>query len=115
MTTLRFGNLRILRKLVICFAVIIAVALTSSAWIHQQRDTLTEADHWTDHTYQVIDQVNGALEGVLNQLEIRRRHAHAHRRHHAAARGPGGERVGRSLVQRAIGRHRRRGNDHCGE
>ncbi|HEX3859071.1 MAG TPA: CHASE3 domain-containing protein, partial [Pseudolabrys sp.] len=67
MTTLRFGNLRILHKLVICFAVIIAAALTSSAWIYQQRDTLTEADHWTDHTYQVIDQLNGALEGILNQ------------------------------------------------
>ncbi len=45
MTTLRFGNLHILHKLVICFAVIIAAALTSSAWIYQRRDTLTKADH----------------------------------------------------------------------
>ena len=67
MRALRFGDFRILTKLVICFAVIIAAALASSAWILYQRDQLAEADRWTDHTYQVLDELNGALEGVLNQ------------------------------------------------
>ena len=67
MAGLRFGDIRILNKLIICFAVIIAAALVSSAWIFHQRNTLAEAEQWTEHSYQVLDELNGALEGMFNQ------------------------------------------------
>jgi len=67
MRALRFGNLSILSKLIVCFAVIIAVALGSSAWIFHQRDRLAEADRWTEHTYKVLDEINNAMESLFNQ------------------------------------------------
>ena len=67
MTPWRFGNFRILTKLVLCFSVIIAAALVSSAWIYQQRNTLADADQWTEHSYLVLDELNGAFEGAINQ------------------------------------------------
>jgi methyl-accepting chemotaxis protein len=67
MTPWRFGNFRILTKLVLCFSVIVAAALVSSAWILQQRNTLAEADQWTEHSYRVIDNLNETLEGASNQ------------------------------------------------
>ncbi|HVZ51879.1 MAG TPA: methyl-accepting chemotaxis protein [Pseudolabrys sp.] len=63
----RFGNLSIQTKLIICFAAIVVAALVSSAWIFLQRDRLAEADRWTEHTYRVLDEINGAIEGLFNQ------------------------------------------------
>ncbi len=65
MTALRLGNVRILNKLVICFAAIIAAALASSAWIYHQRNTLADAESWTEHSYQVLDALYNAMEGTF--------------------------------------------------
>ena len=67
MRALRFGDYRIRTKLLIYVTAIVAATLASSAWIYHQRNVLAEADHWTEHTYQVLDEISGAMEGALNQ------------------------------------------------
>jgi methyl-accepting chemotaxis protein len=64
MSTLRFADFRILNKLIVCFGVIVAAALASSAWIYQQRNTLIEADQWTEHTFRVLDEISNMQEGA---------------------------------------------------
>src|SRR5262249_13352260 len=72
MKIFQFRNHRILHKLAICFSAIIVTAACCSAWIFHQRQTLAEADRWTDHTYQVIAEIDLVQRNLINKETGRR-------------------------------------------
>lgn len=60
-------NLRLITKLLLVFAAIIGAAGVTSFVSWRGLNTVEEANHWRDHTYQVLEQVEALTTAMVNQ------------------------------------------------
>jgi methyl-accepting chemotaxis protein len=62
-----FGNLRIAHKLMISFAAIISILGVTSTIVYQNLGLIQQSAGWTTHTYLVLETLDAALGGMVNQ------------------------------------------------
>ena len=60
------NNLRMSVKLSVVFTAICAVIGVSSAVVHNSLGTIETTNKWTVHTYQVIQQLDDIVAGMVN-------------------------------------------------
>jgi methyl-accepting chemotaxis protein len=60
-------NLGISKKLLIVFGFLIAISAISSAVIFYNKTSVEQANGWTTHTYNVIDQANAVMAAMVDQ------------------------------------------------
>ncbi|ACJ01432.1 methyl-accepting chemotaxis protein [Rhodospirillum centenum] len=61
------ANLSFIRKLIIGFSAVIAVAVLSGLFTWRAADTIERAGRWTTHTYAVLDAMDAILSAMVNQ------------------------------------------------
>ncbi|MBY0363794.1 MAG: CHASE3 domain-containing protein [Phreatobacter sp.] len=60
-------NLSISKKLIFVFGVLILLSATLNAVIYYNKLTVQQANSWTTHTYQVIDQADAVMAAMVDQ------------------------------------------------
>lgn len=62
-----WNNLKIRQKLAIAFLALIAASAVSGILIKSNVEEVRETAYWNEHTYQVLDQLNAMVTGMVNQ------------------------------------------------
>ena len=62
-----FTNLSIPKKLIVCFTILLVLAIGANTIIYSKAQDLKTATAMNVHTYAVIDAANGIKEGAINQ------------------------------------------------
>ena len=62
-----FNNLKILHKIALTLAILMAISLGVSAISLRSLSVQQEAAGWTDHTYQVLGTLNNIKDAMVNQ------------------------------------------------
>jgi methyl-accepting chemotaxis protein len=63
----KLKNMKIVAKLIFAFSLVISASLISSAVIYVQRNTLAKTSEWTEHTFKVIDAIDGVMSAMVDQ------------------------------------------------
>ncbi len=62
-----FSNISILKKILVCFSFLIAIALTTNTVVYTKNAYIEKTVGWTTHTYNVLETMDAAMASMVDQ------------------------------------------------
>ncbi|WP_060577672.1 methyl-accepting chemotaxis protein [Aureimonas ureilytica] len=61
------SKLRLKAKITLLFSIVAVITVSAIGFIHVGRTTLSDTMRWNDHTYEVVNQIDQIVEGMVDQ------------------------------------------------